>query len=365
MRSAFSLLAIVALTWLQPDHAQAYTVKSGFTGGCHEEMTIALSSAFLDDPIVENVVVAGGDTWRKLAWELPGLVGRDLSDQQLFVLFSLVIGVRAPDTGGHSVSDLSAAREIAGDPRAETQYLHGLRGREDDEPDGSQSALEGTRASIRRSLGGAAAALERPVERQISTAPYTLDFYNRFGVPVWEPAYLLGEAAHTLQDSFAHSIRSDASDLKTVTYVLNYIDAISTHFVESRDGIAHSRYLDGCVDSDLVELFAAAQQATADLFDAFVRTQNGDEAAVDELLDTWLTLQGGCTLENDFCDNARWLAAARRDPTGTYLPGWMLCSSRSQGSGTIWLGLAGVLLLVGLTVRRFRTRSRSSIGPSV
>ncbi|MBW2508779.1 MAG: hypothetical protein JRE81_09125, partial [Deltaproteobacteria bacterium] len=210
MRWVLSTLAIASVAWLQPTPANAYTVQSGFTGGCHEEVTIGLSQVLLDDPIVDEVVVPGGDTWRELARSLPDLAGPDLTDPQLFVLFSLLIGVRAPDTGGHSVSDLSAAREIAADPRAETQYLHALRGREDDEPDGSRSAVEGTRASIRRSLGAAAAALARPIENQNTAAPYTLDFYNRFYVPVWEPAYMLGEAAHTLQDSFSHSIRSDA-----------------------------------------------------------------------------------------------------------------------------------------------------------
>ena len=352
MHVASFAFVIAALAWLHPVPTHAYTVQSGFTGGCHEDITIRLSAAFLDDPIVDEVVLPGGDTWRSLAQPLPELAGRDLSEQQLFVLFSLVVGVRAPDTGGHSVSDLSAARVVADDPRPEVQYLHALRGLQDDEPDGSRSTVEGTRASIRRSVAAASAALERPFESQNTSAPYTLDFYGLFSVPVWEPAYAIGEAAHTLQDSFSHSIRSDGYDLRKIAYVLNYIDAISTDFVESRDGIAHSRYLDRCTESDVAELFAAADQATADLFEAFLSQQEGDEAAIDALLDKWLTLQEGCTLENDFCDNARWLEAARRDPTSTYFPRWMLCGARTEVPGTVWPWLIAALVVMIYLARK-------------
>jgi hypothetical protein len=345
------IFAIVALAWFQLTPAKAYTVRSGFTGGCHEDVTLRLSRFLLDDPMVDEVVIPGGDTWRKLAEPLRELSNRDLSEQQLFVLFSLIVGVRAPDTGGHSVSDLSSARQIAADPSPEVQYLHALRGREDDEPDGSQSAIAGTRESIRRSLNAASTALTRPIERQNYSAPYTLDFYNLFYVPVWEPAYLVGEAAHTLQDSFSHSIRSGDADLKKIAHVLNYIDAISTHFVESRDGLAHSRYLDGCVEDDVKPLFVAVDQATAELFDAFVRTQEGDEAAINQLFDRWLVPEEGCTVENDFCGNPKGVALARRDPTSTYLPGWMLCSARTGIPRTTWLWVIGASLLLTLALR--------------
>jgi hypothetical protein len=64
-----------------------------------------------------------------------------------------------------------------------------------------------------------------------------LDFYNRFQGDVWEPAFRLAEAMHTVQDSFAHTIRSEADDLKKIATVLNYVDAISTDFNAERDGL--------------------------------------------------------------------------------------------------------------------------------
>jgi hypothetical protein len=352
MRAVCTAALIGLLSLLQSAPAYAYTVQSGFTGGCHEDIIMRLSGPFLDDPIVDEISLPVGDTWRKLARPLPELANRELSERQLFVLFSLVVGVRAPDTGGHSVSDLSSARAIAADPRPEGQYLHALRGREDDEPDGSLNAVEGTRASIRASLAAASAALERPIDEQNTSAPYTLDFYGLFSVPVWEPAYMLGEAAHTLQDSFSHSIRSDAFELRKITHVLNYIDAISTRFAESRDGIAHSRYLDGCVEGDVAELLRAADQATADLFDAFLAMQQGETAALDEVFDAWLTLQEGCTWDNDFCDNARWLEAARRDPTGTYLPEWMLCGGGADLSNLRWIWVIAAMLALVYAARK-------------
>ena len=51
-----------------------------------------------------------------------------------------------------------------------------------------------------------------------------LDFYNRIQVDVWEPAFRPAEAMHTVQDSFAHTIRSEADDLKKIATALNYAE---------------------------------------------------------------------------------------------------------------------------------------------
>ncbi|HET6416746.1 MAG TPA: hypothetical protein VFG22_10665, partial [Polyangiales bacterium] len=250
MRSGIIVLAVATLAWMQAVPVGAYTIQSGLTEGCHERITAEAFVAFLDDPAWAEVVVPEGSTWRSLAaplnrWLLDeGLIQEDLSEPQLFVLFSLVVGVRDPDTNGRSSSDLATQRSIHGNPRPEAQYVHALRAPEDDEPDGSQAALTGTRALIRQSFADAVVVWREPSEAQISTAPITLDFYDLFGVEVWQPGFLLGKTAHALQDSFAHTIRSDATALRTIVHVLNYVDAIYKDFNESRDGIAHSRHLD-------------------------------------------------------------------------------------------------------------------------
>lgn len=361
MRYRGWIAAIAALAWMPVVPAKAYTVKSGITDGCHERITAEAFVAFRDDPLWSEVVVPEGDTWRKLARPLnqylldQGLIDEELPEPQLFVLFSLVVGARAPDTGGRSVSDLSSQRLIALDPRPEGQYVHALRAPQDDEPEGSQNAVAGTRALMRQSFSDAATASLQPPEEQISTAPVTLDFYNLFYVEVWEPGFLLGETGHTLQDSFSHAIRSDEFELEKIAHVLNYVDAVYTGFDESRDGIAHSKHFDRCNEADLAELRDAVDMATEDLLDAFLRTQGGDDSALDELLDKWVTLQEGCTFD-DFCGNERWVEAARKDPTGPILPTWMICSARVGPTRTAWAWAVGVLILLALSARMARRR---------
>jgi hypothetical protein len=320
-------------------------------------MTAEAFVAFLDEPAWAEVVVPVGDTWRNLArplnqWLLDeALIQEDLSEPQLFVLFSLVVGVRAPDTNGRSSSDLATQRAIHASPHPEAQYVHALRAPEDDEPEGSQAAVTGTRDLIRRAFSDAVAAWREPSEGQISTAPVTLDFYDLFPVEVWQPGFLLGDAAHALQDSFAHSIRSDAFDFRKIVHVLNYVDAIYKDFNESRDGIAHSRHLDECDTADVIALREAGDLAMEDLLGAFLQTQAGDSTAIDDLLDEWVALQEGCTLENDFCDNASGVATARQEPTDPILPEWMTCSARGEAVPSTWVSVAGICFLLTLATR--------------
>lgn len=361
MSSWVWIATVLALVCAPVVPARAYEVQSGFSEGCHEKMTVLAFLAALEEPIWSEVPVPEGDTWRKLAqslneWALDEeLVGEDLSDPQLFALFSLVLGVRQADTEGRSISDLASQRWIHADPRPEAQYRHALRGPHDDEPDGSRNATRGIREAVRRPLSDAAAVLLGPLDEQLSTAPFTLDFYNLFYVDVWQPGFLLGQAAQSLQDSFSHTIRCDdcqtERSLQRIVYVLNYIDAIYGGFDETRDGMAHSEYLDRCggpPGSELDELYVAANDAMTDLFEAFLQTTEGNENAVDDLLDAWVTFQDGCTFDNELCGNARWIEAARKDPTGPYLPSWMSCSAgaRTVATGFTWLLMPWVLLFV-------------------
>ncbi len=360
MRSRVSILAVAVLIWVQAVPASAYTIQSGLTEGCHERITAEAFVAFLDDPAWTGVVVPEGNTWRSLArplnqWLLDeALITEDLSDPELFVLFSLVVGVRDPDTNGRSSSDLATQRSIHANPLPEAQYVHALRAPQDDEPEGSAAAVAGTRALIRQSFSDATAAWSEPSGAQISSAPVTLDFYDLFAVEVWQPGFLLGKAAHAFQDSFAHTIRSDASELKAIVHVLNYVDAVYKDFDESRDGIAHSRHLDKCDAPDVGALREAGDLAMEDLFAAFLETQAGNSTILDELLDEWLTLQEGCSYENEFCDNAAGVATARQDPTDPVFPEWMTCSARAKAVPGTWETVAGMFLVLALGARRSR-----------
>jgi MYXO-CTERM domain-containing protein len=81
---------------------------------------------------------------------------------------------------------------------------------------------------------------------------------------------------------------------------------------------------------------------------------SGDEGALESFLDEWVTLVPGCTAENEFCDNSDGLAIVEKEPTGPYLPEWLICSARPAGDSpaALWLALA-----LGLfAVRRRRRR---------
>ena len=71
----------------------------------------------------------------------------------------------------------------------------------------------------------------------------------------------LGQALHTLQDSFSHAFRTP--DQHSVTVALNWVDTI-TGLDESRDGPAHMGKMDACkdIDSFRTDRMAAAVEAS-------------------------------------------------------------------------------------------------------
>lgn len=350
------LFAAACAALLMPGQAHAFTIKSGFTESCHEQISVEALADFLDEPLRSDIRVPTDDTWRKLSRNIEPFLGIDLTDEELFVAFSLFVGVRAPDTEGHSIANLESLRNIHADPRPEGQYRHTLRGILDDGPDGNLAAVEGAREEIRKSFYKALDSLQRPPEEQGGRAPVVLDFYGRIHVDVWEPAFRLAEAMHTVQDSFAHTIRSEVDELKSIVTVLNYVDAISTDFNAERDGLPHSDFADQCNQDDVSEIREAARQATLDLLFAFRMANSGDQIALEAFLDEWFTLLPGCTPENDFCDNSKGLAVVEREPTGPYLPEWMICSARPNAGSPVVLWPA--LALVLFAVRRRRQRPR-------
>lgn len=354
------VLATALCATLTP--AAAYWVANPGYGGCHERMIEDANPALLFDlPLAPGSVPTGSD-WRKVSNYLLQALASDpaaLDDRSRFMLTSLVVGVREPDTDGHSVMNLANLHELHGDPSAIGQYVHALRGPDDDYEQGDHSTVAGTRKLIGVLIDEAEHYLALPPEEQVIVAPVYLEFYGRYDLRVWAPLFLIGRAAHVLQDTFSHMIRSDQDELHEVVHALNYIDAISAAFNEQRDGLAHSGKLDRCFDDDLAELLVAATAATADLFDAARRQLVGEEPdAAELLLDEWLTLKPGCTLANDMCGNRRWLELARQDPTGPYLESLLGCAvaGRRVGAGSGsggWL-ICAVLALAGsvLGIRR-------------
>lgn len=333
--------------------ALGYSIHSGLTEGCHERITSqAFRGAIPQLMLGDDIVLPQSEAWQKVADRL--LMNVDLSsirsdlDPDYFKLtfVSALLGVRSPDTEGHAVTNFSSLRQIHADPSAEGQYAHALRGPDDDGPGGDLAAIEGTRAQILALVSQIGESLrEKSPEEQIITVQLYFDFYGLIEIEVWEPAYLMGRALHALQDSFAHTIRSD--DLKRILHVLNYVDAITGDLDESIDGLPHSDAMDQC-DGETEPVADTAVLASA----ALITSMNqavviGDVSPVIDVLDEWVTYEPGCTIVNNYCDSP-WVDVARKDQTGPYLEELIGCQSGSQSGSQGGSQGGSTLTLIGL-----------------
>ena len=347
------LLTIFALVLAlgAPLEARAWTVASGFTHGCHEEITWSAFHDFLYYLPPEGVPVSDGTIWRELAVflldEAPIAIDPDtLDDADRFFLVSLIVGVRSPDTDGHSIINLGELRKLHSDPTDEGQYAHALRGKGDDLAAGNAIAVAGLQARIADLLRKANDAINLPNDEQIILGRFYLDFYGEIEVQVWAPMYYIGQAAHALQDSFSHTIRDDADGLRTIVHVMNYVDAIGSNFEEDVSGLAHSDSMDDCLDPATDDTFAAAIEATIDLFYiARAIWTDTEPDAVENLFDKWVLLREGCGPENDYCDNSRWLEQTQKKQTKAYFKQIVDCR---QGAGPIESGTLALLVLIAL-----------------
>lgn len=328
--------------------ATAFTIQSGFSDGCHESLIVTAYRDYLSTLTPTDVPIPESEEWRKLSEALRDDLRFEFrNEEQRLVLISLLVGVREPDTNGHSLLNLTELREAHMSPNG--QYEHALRAPQDDGPAGDVAAVEGTRALILERIGRARASRSRPPAEQIVRTSIYIDFYGKVDVEVWEPAFRLGQASHALQDSFAHMIRSD--DLRRVIHVANYLDAIVGGHDEARDGLAHSDRLDDCTGAT-APIYAAAREATIALMLAAVRADFPDVRGVvgptpEEVLDQWLTFEPGCGAANDYCESF-WAKLAREKLTGPYLSTFFGCRATGGGasSGGRPLGLLVTCLLV-------------------
>ncbi len=328
--SARPVLPFALLAWmtvlalgLRTNPAKAYTIGSGFGAGCHEQITADAFEPFL---IAFNtsgdILLPEDDGWQRVGAFLARQVEVDpaeLSPSEYYLLTSLLVGVRSPDTEGHSVLNLENARALHTDPNAEGQYAHALRAIEDDGAGADANAVLGIRSVLRRELEEAVALSAAPTAERSREVSIYFDFYGTVEIDVWGPAYHLGRAAHAMQDSFSHTARDEADGFHSILSVLNYAEAVADTLVEERDGISHSDSYDRC-GPDTAPVVAAATDATGDLFAAFrdLISRRAPES-VDFVLDGWMTYRAGCTAEDDFCGNGEWLDIIREEPTGPYL----------------------------------------------
>jgi MYXO-CTERM domain-containing protein len=382
-RSAVTLLLSLAFL-LAPARASAYSLGSGFTTSCHEVVTYSGLLELIEAADTSTIELPESDVWRRVAAEIgPALRAtnpdapppEDLTDQQNFLMWSVIVGVRAPDVEGHSVSDLAALREIQADPSNDGQYTHALRGTSDDGLDGDLAAIDGAKRILREVMARARIAKGQP---RIVKVPFYLDFYGKMQVDVAELPYLLGRAAHTLQDSYAHMLRSD--DAMTVFHVSNYLEAINGTLNESRDGMAHSDSLDDCT-RPIDVLTGRASAVTGALGRAAKAYLDGDDGLFEKGLAacdpgeaepatcSWIDYNPECaaalaagdeSAQEEHCcrgDNAycgsKWLPIFREAQSKPYLEAVLGCSmSPGENPGSGALGALAALGLAALWRRR-------------
>jgi hypothetical protein len=361
LHQAVALVALLAGVCAAPP-TTAYSVATGGYDPCHEAFTgRAYERVALQWPS-PTIPLPDDGTWRELAnplIEKMGLDPKQLDDSQRFMLVSLLIGARAPDTDGHSLFNLENLREVHGDPSPEGQYGHCLRGPDDDYAEGDAAAITGTRVKIAETVQQAVDSLSEHPDDQLIKQTVYLDFYGLIDLRVWAPAYYVGFASHTVQDSFSHTVRVEGTGFTKIALVMNYIDAISYDFKESRDGLAHSETFDKCFKDELQPLVAVADDCTAAFYTAVNALLTGaDPDALQAFLDEWITLQPGCDESNDWCDSAYWVELAREEQTGPYMASLFGCTSSRAGADRTGACLAFAALLAAFLLARRSGRRR-------
>ena len=393
MATRIGLALALVTSFVAP--ASAYTLQTGFSDSCHERLTVkAVVELLLQVPPPQLVLPDG--TWDELAQRLlppllrgdlfrtnPEVIARFEEDPVVrFFILSVVLGVRAPDTSGHSVSDLNALRRIHADPSAIGQYKHSLRAPADDGLLGDLSAINGTHDVIREYVDQYVEAVSKPPSERIIEAELYLDFYDAVPLPVWEPFYILGQAIHAIQDAHSHTIRS--ADGAYVYSVLNYTEALTGELSVNRDGMPHSDGLDDC-HGPIEVLVNRATATSRSLVIAAAGAAEGNWTRLETGLSAcpegetartdcgWITYKPDCdaaliaddanaiersccTQANDFCGTP-WLSIAEEGQTGPYLPSCECRIGRDSDTDACSAGL-GYLAILALCAARRRPPPR-------
>lgn len=321
---------------------QAFTIENPKAPGCHERITSdALRAVRLDLPSAGPLAATTDEA--ALVKDLQFVPPKDMAD---LGGATLLISVRDNDLKGRGSSDLSALPAIHGNP--ELQHEHCLRSTNDDEPGGSNTALQNCRAYIRSEIAAALEGLDdsgKPALAQRTQVPVHLSIRGDVSAPL--PAYYvrIGHALHTLQDSFAHSYRGPST---RVTVVLNWVDfANGRGFDEAVDGPSHRQPLDACDDSDelLKTKRLLATEASTSILRATLDPSKSPAqklAAVDAVLVGSLGFEPGCNAANQWCNAPE---AQVEQAAG--------CGCNEAGSG-----LTSMLFLLGLLTLARRAGGR-------
>jgi hypothetical protein len=339
-----------------PKSADAYTISTIVTAGCHEKVTTdALRAVRLDPATAATAAPLPADrNDRALIDDLEFSPANDMTD---LGGATLLVGVRDNDLKGRDSMDLSQLPLVHGDPSAQRE--HCLRGANELEPDGSKTAVDECRAFILERVAQALDGLDATTGTPDVTNKTSLPLYLslRHGVNALLPTYYvrIGQAIHAVEDSFTHTYRTP--DGMQITVVLDWVDEANGKLVEATDGPPHSSEMDRCDDPDDLRAQKrklATAAATAVLRATLDPSQTNDQkmAAVGAILDQYLTYSPGCTFDNNWCD------APEHKLGNASLLG---CSVGGPGNRSVASGLAVVLGLLAL-LRQARRRRRAVVG---
>ena len=347
----------IFVVWLmaRPKSADAYTISTIVTAGCHEKVTTDAFRAVRLDPATAATAapLPADSNDRALIDDLEFTPANDMTD---LGGATLLVGVRDNDLKGRDSMDLSQLPLVHGDPGAQRE--HCLRGANEQEPGGSEAAVLDCRAFIIERVGQALDGLDAtgmPDPTNRTSLPLYLAL--RHGVNALLPTYYvrMGQAVHAVEDSFTHTYRTP--DGMQITVVLDWVDEANGKLVEATDGPPHSSEMDRCDDPDDLRAQKrklATAAATAVLRATLDPSQTNDQkmAAVGAILDQYLTYSPGCTFDNNWCD------APEHKLGNASLIG---CSVGGPGKRSAALGLAVFLGLLAL-LRRARRRRRAMVG---
>jgi hypothetical protein len=370
------MASAILLGWFmaRPKSADAYTISTIVTAGCHEKVTTEAFLAVRNDSDPANAAIT--------AAAAPLLADRNdqaLIDDLEFTPAdgmtdlggaTLLVGVRDNDLKGRDSMDLSQLPLVHGDPGAQRE--HCLRGANELEPDGSKTAVDECRAFILERVAQALDGLD-PNGTPDPTNRTSLPLYLalRHGVNALLPTYYvrIGQAIHAVEDSFTHTYRT--ADGMQITVVMDWVDEANGNLVEATDGPPHSSEMDRCDDPNPLrqqrrEL--ATEAATAVLGTTLDPNQTNDQkmAAVEVILDQYLSYAPGstlgypegCTFANNWCN------APNEAPENLGNGSLLGCSVGGPGNRSVASGLAVFLGLLAL-LRQARRRRRAMAGMTV
>ncbi len=337
--------------WMISGDARAFSLSSALSEGCHEGITeTALRNVRMTAGVAPAIDPSSNE--RTLVDDLP----LDLpSDMREIAAASLLVGVRDNDLKGRSPTAVDQLALVHGNPDAQEE--HCLRAKDDDEPDGSAKAIARCRAFIHDRVLLALSGLGvdgAPDATQRTDIKVFLSL--RGSVSASLPLFWvhMGQAMHTLQDSFAHAFRTP--DGMQITTVLNWIDFVEKDERESRDGPVHRTPMDQCnAHDDLVgrNKRLATEASTALLSAALDATMTVDQkmVAVDAVLTRYLSYSPGCSAADAWCN-----APENNYKNATAGCGCAVVGGGDVGGGDVALGGFGLATLAAAVVARGRKR---------